>query len=474
LKSWPSNCWYKKDSWDSQIPREYCQEELDQDMALAGTIEASPDPVACKRAGPRVAQGDRLWCHIFLQKRHPEFDLVPILIGRSGRHMRDINQATHAKVRVRGRGSGHLELDRKMLNKVTQKMGGVQEAPVPLMVAITLQGAQRALFRTAVDMTISQLQHVQVLFVQFCEQRNLSEALMEEELWSFGEMSKDAEIVLADLLPESCQLLVKEGNQISRRYAKRNKFSGLEKARGTASAQGTALLLEPLWAASLPHDACSDRNFVGCASPFPNGYSSGYSGQHVFGQPGSASNGFNWLPAPAEAATTGADHQFCERPHMCAISKQKPGVKQQQRLRMQLDVDRLLADDEDPIGHEWSVSLPDALMQSVVAESCLGSQSSGSQRQSVPRAAAGPATSLDVTKWVCSQRYSCAIAGDLSATAADTAAPPIKPPRLAASLCQQQQERFLAEQADQSSSESEADLLRRIGAEVCAFLEDIT
>ena len=26
----------------------------------------------------------KLWAHIFLHKRHPDFDLVPILIGRGG------------------------------------------------------------------------------------------------------------------------------------------------------------------------------------------------------------------------------------------------------------------------------------------------------------------------------------------------------------------------------------------------------
>jgi hypothetical protein len=325
--------------------------------------------VACNRAGPRKAQGDRLWCHIFLQKRHPEFDLVPILIGRSGRHMKEINQATDAKVRVRGRGSGHLEVDRKMLNKGMPKVSGVKEAPVPLMVAITLEGAQRDHFRTAVDMTISKLQHVQDLFVQFCEQRTLSETLMREELWSFGEMSKDAEIVLADLLPEGCLLQVKEGNQISRR-----KTSGLH----------------------VTGPAC-DRMWPACDL-------------HVTGQRGTARNGFNLLYA------------------------------------LHLDAP-----------------------QARSAEARFGTQT-----QPPPGAASGPATSLEVTEWDSSLLYSTAIVGDFSATAAATAAPPLKPSRPAASLCQQQREQSLAEQADDNPSESEADLLRRIASEVSAFLEDIT
>ena len=141
-----------------------------------GTVEA------------RQAQGNMLWCHVFLDKRVPEFNLVPTLIGKSGCHMREIYQATDARLRVRGRGSGNLEVD------------GATEAPVPLMVAVTSEGVDQARFRTAVEMTISRLRVVQGLFVQFCQQRTLSESLA--SLWRFGEISKDAEIVLADLLPE--------------------------------------------------------------------------------------------------------------------------------------------------------------------------------------------------------------------------------------------------------------------------------
>jgi hypothetical protein len=91
-----------------------------------------------------------------------------MLIGRSGCNMREIYQATNAKIRVRGRGSGHLEVD------------GSKEAPVPLMVAVTSEGGYQVHFRTAVEMTISKLKEVQQLFVQFCQQRNLSESLTRE------------------------------------------------------------------------------------------------------------------------------------------------------------------------------------------------------------------------------------------------------------------------------------------------------
>jgi hypothetical protein len=76
-----------------------------------------------------------------------------------------------------------------------------READVPLMVAVTSEDGDQAHFRTAVEMTISKLRVLQGLFEQFCQQRALSESLTRKSLWRFGEMSKDAEIVLADLLP---------------------------------------------------------------------------------------------------------------------------------------------------------------------------------------------------------------------------------------------------------------------------------
>ena len=57
--------------------------------------------------------GPRLWIHIFLHKLHREFDLVPMLIGRDGSNVKAIYMRTDAKVRIRGRGSGHLEVTHK-------------------------------------------------------------------------------------------------------------------------------------------------------------------------------------------------------------------------------------------------------------------------------------------------------------------------------------------------------------------------
>jgi hypothetical protein len=141
------------------------------------------------RSTTRRSQGNRLWCHIYLAKRHADFDLVPSLIGRTGCHMLAIHFATKVKMRVRGRGSGHLE------------MNGTKEAPVPLMLAVTSEGVHTLNFKTAVHMAIDKLNEVQVKFNQFCHHRNLRSAKM-GSIWRFGEMSKEAEHTLEDILLE--------------------------------------------------------------------------------------------------------------------------------------------------------------------------------------------------------------------------------------------------------------------------------
>jgi hypothetical protein len=73
----------------------------------------------------------RLWCQILLHKQHSGFDLIPMLIGRAGCHMREIHAETRAKVRIRGRGSGYLEFD------------GKREATEPLMLEVTADKAER-------------------------------------------------------------------------------------------------------------------------------------------------------------------------------------------------------------------------------------------------------------------------------------------------------------------------------------------
>jgi hypothetical protein len=128
-------------------------------------------------ADPKHFQRTKLWCHIFLNNHDPDFELVPLLIGKDGCHFRKIYNATSAKIRVRGRGSGFLETDSK-------------EAPVHLMVAI--RSKHPADFEMATRMVIARLGEVKVPYRMPRQQK----------LWRFGEMSKEAETVLYELFFE--------------------------------------------------------------------------------------------------------------------------------------------------------------------------------------------------------------------------------------------------------------------------------
>ena len=139
-------------------------------------------------ADPKPFQRKQLWCHIFLNNRDPDFELVPLVIGQAGCHLRKIYQATSAKIRVRGRGSGFLE-------------SNAQEAPLPLMVAITSEDPDH--FKMATQMVIARLGEVKGLFELFCKQQRDAQGYRmprQQKLWRFGEMSKDAETVLYEFL----------------------------------------------------------------------------------------------------------------------------------------------------------------------------------------------------------------------------------------------------------------------------------
>lgn len=103
----------------------------------------------------------RLWVHFHLHMQSPGFDLVAGLIGRGGSRVRAIADATGAKVRIRGRGSGHLEVD------------GVSEAPAPLMVAVTSDHDNGLGFRRAVAMVLSELQSSEQRYRAFCKKQNI-------------------------------------------------------------------------------------------------------------------------------------------------------------------------------------------------------------------------------------------------------------------------------------------------------------
>jgi len=101
----------------------------------------------------------RLWCHLYLNPEmlRPGFDLNKKIIGHGGCCTRRIHDATGAKIRLRGRGSGHLE--------------GEHEAPAPLMLAITGEKGKAVNFCRAIQMSADLLHDISKRFRSFCDQR---------------------------------------------------------------------------------------------------------------------------------------------------------------------------------------------------------------------------------------------------------------------------------------------------------------
>jgi hypothetical protein len=149
--------------------------------------------------GPRRNSGrghSRLHCHIFLDPAmlEPGFDLVKKLIGRGGRNTKEIFEATQTKVRVRGTGSGHIEINGR-------------EAPVPLMVALAGERCSPEDFRTAFSMTETLLLDVSERFEGFLAHRerhsnkgpSKKKTASNERFW-VGEASEETKSCLAPLL----------------------------------------------------------------------------------------------------------------------------------------------------------------------------------------------------------------------------------------------------------------------------------
>jgi len=134
--------------------------------------------------GPR-GRRLRLWAHIYLHMEEKGFDLVPRLIGRKGENMRKIAEETNAKVRIRGKGSGHFEVDGKF------------EAPTPLMVAVTTDHEQQSAFSRAIEMTLLELRKVEQRYRTWCHKKNIA---LEGPYFSIGLLSEGADKVLGNLL----------------------------------------------------------------------------------------------------------------------------------------------------------------------------------------------------------------------------------------------------------------------------------
>lgn len=116
-----------------------------------------------KRTKPYKKQRiTKIWCHFYLDEEMTKngFDLNKKVIGHGGIHTRSIYQQTDAKLRLRGRGSGHLETDHR-------------EAPVHLMLAVTSIEGQEASFLKALHMSAALLLQVTEKYKDFCKHRGL-------------------------------------------------------------------------------------------------------------------------------------------------------------------------------------------------------------------------------------------------------------------------------------------------------------
>jgi len=113
------------------------------------------------------------------------FDLVPMLIGRGGNKMRRIAEVTGAKIRIRGRGSGHLEID------------GKEEAPTPLMVAVTTDQTDHTAFARAIQMTLVELRTVEERFKMFCKKHEIP---IPGACFSIGLLPEGADKMLGNVL----------------------------------------------------------------------------------------------------------------------------------------------------------------------------------------------------------------------------------------------------------------------------------
>lgn len=132
----------------------------------------------------------RRWCCFYLRMEAQGFDLVPMLIGRGGSNTRLIFELTGAKVRVRGQGSGHLEVISR------------QEAPTPLMLVVAAEAENQEGFFMAVERCVLLLKQIEKRYVQFCRAQEL---VANNPSFLFGPMSnhlyQELQRALGDLAP---------------------------------------------------------------------------------------------------------------------------------------------------------------------------------------------------------------------------------------------------------------------------------
>mmetsp|Transcript_99657 Transcript_99657/g.267602 ORF Transcript_99657/g.267602 Transcript_99657/m.267602 type:complete len:372 (+) Transcript_99657:66-1181(+) len=159
-----------------------------QNLWSADSLNSARPP---KSVEHRANMRGRLWCHLHINPEmwRPGFCLNKKIIGRGGECTRGIFEATGAKIRLRGCGSGHLEENGK-------------EAEVPLMLAVTGVAGQPANFCTAVRMVVELLRGIEERFCVFCQKQGRSRSGRESPngLFFMGDISPAGRTLAAALL----------------------------------------------------------------------------------------------------------------------------------------------------------------------------------------------------------------------------------------------------------------------------------
>lgn len=144
--------------WQDDGLSSWCETAKPDQLQQFHSGETDIAPAA--RSTNRRAQKGKLWCHLYLHDMMlvKGFDMSKKIIGHGGQNTRRIYELTGAKIRLRGRGSGHLEEDGR-------------EAPVHLMLAVTTTLQQQDSFALAVAMSLELLQTLAEKWSSFCKRQ---------------------------------------------------------------------------------------------------------------------------------------------------------------------------------------------------------------------------------------------------------------------------------------------------------------
>jgi hypothetical protein len=149
-----------------------------------------------QRRAEQQAQGTRLWCHLLLHEHYSKFDILPVLTGEGGLP-RQWGCHTILVCRRSNYAQNYYGKSRKEPNHLMMVavVGALAESSQVECRLHDADGANDPSFLNAVYVTLVKLKEI---WEPFAGERP---GTHNEQPFTFGEMSKDAESVLAELLP---------------------------------------------------------------------------------------------------------------------------------------------------------------------------------------------------------------------------------------------------------------------------------